>query len=138
GCVETDAVREDGARSCASCAVRSAEDWKKIRPLAPAAAPGYAAEIETIIRLRFDRRIGDAPVVPTIFSPLSLARKLSGDRLHSDLKEHPALGAGALEAITETLIKFAQLALAEGVSGIFYSIQAASRSGNSEEKYARF
>jgi uroporphyrinogen decarboxylase len=138
GCVETDAVREDGARPCASCAVRSAEDWKKIRPLDPAAAPGYSEEVETIIRLGFDRRIGDAPVVPTIFSPLSLARKLSGDRLQSDLKEHPALVAGALEAITETLIKFAQLALAEGVSGIFYSIQAASRSANSDENYARF
>src|SRR5262249_56192417 len=29
-------------------------------------------------------------------------------------------------------------ALTEGVSGIFYSIQAASRSANSEEEYARF
>src|SRR6267143_2144056 len=138
GCVESDAVREDGHRPCASCAVRSPEDWKKIRALDPAAAPGWAEEIETIIRLGFDRRIGDAPVVPTLFSPLSLARKLSGDRLSGDLREHPTLVAGALEAITETLIKFAQLALTEGVSGIFYSIQAASRSANSAEDYARF
>jgi uroporphyrinogen decarboxylase len=138
GCVESDAVREDGHRPCASCAVRSAEDWKKIRALDPAAAPGWAEEIETIIRLGFDRRIGDAPVVPTLFSPLSLAKKLSGDRLQRDLREHPDAVTGALEAITETLIKFAQLALTEGVSGIFYSIQAASRSANSEEDYARF
>ena len=138
GCVESDAVREDGHRPCASCAVRSPEDWKKIRALDPAAAPGWAEEIETIIRLGFDRRIGDAPVVPTLFSPLSLARKLSGDRLQHDLRDHPDAVTGALEAITETLIKFAQLALTEGVSGIFYSIQAASRSANSEEDYARF
>ena len=138
GCVESDAVREDGHRPCASCAVRSPEDWKKIRALDPAAAPGWAEEIETIIRLGFDRRIGDAPVVPTLFSPLSLAKKLSGDRLQRDLREHPDAVTGALEAITETLIKFAQLALTEGVSGIFYSIQAASRSANSEEDYARF
>jgi len=76
--------------------------------------------------------------VPTLFSPLSLAKKLSGDRLPHDLREHPDEVSGALEAITETLIKFAQLALTEGVSGIFYSIQAASRSANSEEDYARF
>ena len=138
GCVEGDAVREDGHRPCASCAVRSGEDWKEIRVLDPAVAPGYAGEIETIIRLGFDRRIGDAPVVPTLFSPLSLAKKLSGDRLQRDLRDHPAAVAGALEAITETLIKFALLALAEGVSGIFYSIQAASRSANSDEDYARF
>ena len=138
GCAEADAVLADGHRACASCAVRSAEDWRKIRALDPASAPGYAEELETIIHLGFDRRIGDAPVVPTLFSPLSLARKLSGDRLHADLREHPALVTGALEAITETLIAFALRALDEGVSGIFYSIQAASRSANSEEDYARF
>jgi uroporphyrinogen decarboxylase len=138
GCVEGDMVREDGHRPCAACAVRGPEDWKKIRVLDPGAAPGYAEEIETIIRLGFDRRIGDAPVVPTLFSPLSLAKKLSGDRLPRDLRDHPDAVTGALEAITETLIKFAELALTEGVSGIFYSIQAASRSAHSEEDYARF
>lgn len=138
GCVEADVVREDGHRPCASCAVKSAEDWKKIRALDPGGAPGYAEEIETIIRLGFDRRIGDAPVVPTLFSPLSLARKLSGDRLPHDLRKYSDAVTGALEAITETLIKFADLALTEGVSGIFYSIQAASGSVNSEEDYARF
>src|SRR5262249_34221821 len=60
------------------------------------------------------------------------------DRRPRDLFEHPDEVTGALEAITETLIKFAHLALTEGVSGIFYSIQAASRSANSEEDYARF
>jgi uroporphyrinogen decarboxylase len=76
--------------------------------------------------------------MPTLFSPLSLARKLSGERLPHDLRENPTLVVSALEAITETLITFALRALAEGVSGIFYSIQAASRSLNSEEDYARF
>jgi len=138
GCVEGDAVRDDGHRPCASCAVREPEDWKKIRVLDPAAAPGYAEELETIVRMGFDRRIGDAPALPTLFSPLSLARKLSGERLPRDLREHPTAVVGALEAITETLVKFALLTLTEGVSGIFYSIQAASRSANSEEDYARF
>src|SRR3989454_7383736 len=138
GCVESDTVREDGHRPCASCAVRSGDDWKTIRVLDPAAAPGYAEQVETIVRLGFDRRIGDAPVVPTLFSPLSLARKLSGDRLQRDLREHPALVKDALEAITETVIRFADLALTEGVSGIFYSIQAASRSLYAEAEYAEF
>jgi len=138
GCVEGDALREDGHRPCTSCAVRGVEDWKKIRPLDPGAAPGYIEQIETIVRMGFDRRIGDAPVLPTLFSPLSLARKLSGDRLQDHLREHPDRVRGALEAITETLVKFAALALAEGVSGIFYSIQAASLSVNAEEDYRRF
>jgi len=138
GCVEGEEVLPDGHRACASCAVRSADDWKRVRPLDPSTAPGYVEQIETIVRMGFDRRIGDAPVLPTLFSPLSLARKLSGDRLQADLREHPQLVADALEAIAETLIRFADLALREGVSGIFYSIQAASGSVHSEENYARF
>jgi len=138
GCVESDEVRPDGHRPCASCAVQRPEDWKKIRPLDPAAAAGWNQQLETIIRMGFDRRIGDAPVVPTLFSPLSLARKLSGERLNQDLREHPGLVKDALEAITETLVRFADVTLTEGVSGIFYSIQAASRSLYSEEQYAEF
>jgi uroporphyrinogen decarboxylase len=137
GCVESVEVRPDGHRPCESCAVRSAEDWRRIRPLDPGAAAGYVDQIETIIRMGFDRRI-DCPVMPTLFSPLSLARKLSGDRLNADLRQHPELVKAALEAITETLIRFADLALTEGVTGIFYSIQAASRSLHSEEEYLEF
>ncbi len=138
GCVEGEALREDGHRPCASCAVQSADDWKKIRALDPGSAPGWAEQIEAIVRMGFDRRVGDAPVLPTLFSPLSLARKLSGERLPHDLRAHPDLVRGALEAITETLVKFAARALAEGAAGIFYSIQAASGSVNTEDDYARF
>jgi uroporphyrinogen decarboxylase len=138
GCVESEEVLPTGHRACASCAVKHADDWKRIRALDPASAAGWVEELETIIRLGFDRRIGDAPVLPTVFSPLSLARKLSGNRLAHDLREHPEVVTGALEAITDTLIKFADLALREGVSGIFYSIQAASRSVLDPELYARF
>ncbi len=138
GCVEGDELRPDGHRPCVRCAVRDSGDWKKVRPLDPATAPGWSEHLETIVRMGFDRRIGDAPVLPTLFSPLSLARKLSGNRLTHDLRAEPGLVTDALEAIAETLARFAALALAEGVAGIFYSIQAASRSVSSPEDYARF
>ncbi len=138
GCVEGAEVRPDGHRPCARCAVRAAEDWKAIRPLDPTTAAGYDQQIEAIVRMGFDRRIGDAPVVPTLFSPLSLARKLSGERLGADLRERPGLVKDALEAITETLVRFAAVALTEGVAGIFYSIQAASLGLHSEAQYAEF
>jgi uroporphyrinogen decarboxylase len=73
-----------------------------------------------------------------LFSPLSLARKLSGTRLNDDLRTHPDLVRAALESITDTLIRFADVALTEGVSGIFYSIQAASLSQHTEAEYAEF
>jgi uroporphyrinogen decarboxylase len=138
GCVEADEPLPDGHRPCARCAVERAEDWRRIRAVDPATAESYVEQLETIVRLGFDRRIGDAPVLVTLFSPLSLARRLSGGRLDTDLWEHPTLVRDALEAITETQIRFADLALAEGVSGVFYSIQAASRAVLREEDYAEF
>ena len=138
GCVESEQVLPTGHRPCASCAVKTADDWKRIRPLDPASAEGWVEQLETIVRLGFDRRIGDAPVLATVFSPLSIARKLSGDRLATDLRERPDAVGAALDAIGQTVLRFNELALAEGIGGIFYSIQAASASVLDGETYARF
>src|SRR5207253_1927552 len=88
GCVESGEVSADGHRPCATCGVQSPADWAKIRPLDPAAAHGYAQQVETLIRMGGDGRV-DCAILPTLFSPLSVARKLSGDRLAADLREHP-------------------------------------------------
>lgn len=138
GCVESEHVLPTGHRPCASCAVKTADDWRRIRALDPAAAAGWVEQLETIVRLGFDRRIADAPVLATVFSPLSIARKLSGDRLATDARERPGLVAAAVDAIGETVMRFNELALAEGIGGIFYSIQTASRSVVDEATYARF
>ena len=137
GCTESAEVRPDGHRPCATCAVQSGADWAKIRPLDPAAADGYAPQVETLIRMGGDGR-ADCAILPTFFSPLSVARKLSGDRLATDLREHPEAVEAALEAITETLIRYAALVLDEGAEGIFYSIQAASLAVCTEAEFARF
>jgi uroporphyrinogen decarboxylase len=136
GCVEGDEVAPDGHRPCARHAVTSPDDWRKIRPLR-VEGTGWGGHLETIVRCLVDRRV-DCPTLPTVFSPLSLARKLSGDRLNYDLKENPGAVTDALEAITETVLAFAEACFVEGVEGIFYSIQAASTDWHTEEEYARF
>jgi uroporphyrinogen decarboxylase len=73
-----------------------------------------------------------------VFSPLSLARKLCGERLAYDLKENPQAVTDALEAITETILAFAEACFREGAEGFFYSVQAASTAVHTEEEYRRF
>jgi len=136
GCVESDEVRPDGHRPCARHAVSSPEDWKKIRPV-KMESTGWASHLETIIRCVVDKR-ADCSTMPTVFSPLSLARKLSGDRLNYDLKENPQAVSDALEAITETILAFAEACFREGAEGFFYSIQAASTTFHTEDEYRRF
>jgi uroporphyrinogen decarboxylase len=136
GCVESDEVMPDGHRPCARHAVDGPEDWKKIRPLR-IESTGWGAHLETILRCIVDRR-ADCSTLPTVFSPLSLARKLSGDRLNYDLKENPQAVTDALEAITETILRFAEACFREGAEGLFYSVQAASTDVHTEDDYARF
>ena len=136
GCVESEELAPDGHRPCLRHAVNAPEDWKKIRPVAMEST-GWASHIESVIRCVVDRR-ADCSVVPTVFSPLSLARKLSGDRLNYDIKENTRLVEDALVAITDTVLAFMEACFREGAEGIFYSIQAASHTFHTEEQYARF
>jgi uroporphyrinogen decarboxylase len=134
--VESEEPAPDGHRPCASHAVNAPDDWKKIRPV-PMESTGWASHVESVIRCVVDRR-ADCSVVPTVFSPLSLARKLSGDRLNYDLKENTHLVEDALTAITETILAFMEACFREGAEGIFYSVQAASHAFHTEDEYARF
>ncbi|MBI4610786.1 MAG: uroporphyrinogen decarboxylase [Candidatus Rokubacteria bacterium] len=136
GCVESDKVMPAGNRPCASHAVNAAGDWRKIKPL-DITTSAYGQHLEALVRIMVDKR-ADAPVVPTVFSPLTVARKLSGDRLNEDLRERPEAVTDALEAITDTLIRFATMCLDEEAAGIFYAIQAASHRFHTEEEYAKF
>jgi uroporphyrinogen decarboxylase len=136
GCVESDELAPDGHRPCLRHAVNAPEDWKKIRPVSMEST-GWASHLETIIRCVVDRR-ADASTIPTVFSPLSLARKLSGDRLNYDLKENTRLVEDALLAITETILAFMEACFREGGEGIFYSVQAASHAFHTEAEYQRF
>lgn len=122
GCTEAPEPGPDGARPCGRCAVIAPEDWRAIRPLDPVDAPGYRDVIETLVRIGFDRRIGDAPVLVTLPSPLTVAGRLCGGRLAPDLREWPGLVSDALRAITETHVRFAETCLAEGLAGILHAI----------------
>jgi uroporphyrinogen decarboxylase len=122
GCVEAEVPDADGSRPCAQCAVNRPEDWGGIRPLDPAAAPGYGEVVETLVRVGFDRRIGDAPVIVILPAPSTVAARLGGGRLGAHLREWPRLVGDALRAITETQTRFADLCLTEGLAGVLYAV----------------
>jgi uroporphyrinogen decarboxylase len=136
GCVEGEDVRPDGHRPCARHAVNSPDDWKRIRPV-ELASTGWGSHLETIVRCVLDKR-ADCPLFPTLFSALSLARKLAGDRIDRDLREHTSAVVDALEVITEMNLRLAQACFDEGAEGIFYSVQAATASLHTPEEYQRF
>ena len=114
----------NGAKQCTEHAVRSRADWVRIAPLDEGAG-ALGRELEAV-RLIARGRTDDAPILHTLFSPLTVARKLAGDRLVTDLRAEPAAVEPALDAITDTLARHARAALEAGADGFFFATQTAA------------
>jgi uroporphyrinogen decarboxylase len=98
--------------------------------------------------------IAGAPLIQTVFSPLSVltfliarpddptgeaALPVRFERLRGLLHEHPQVVHGALSAIAETLAGYAAASVDAGASGIFFAIVRLARAGVlSEQEYAAF
>jgi uroporphyrinogen decarboxylase len=122
-----------GAKQCTRHAVRSLADWARIKPL-DAGGGALGRELEAV-RLIVRGRDDDAPVLHTLFSPLTIARKLAGDRVGTDLREHPDAVTPALDAITETVARYAEASLAAGAEGLFFATQAATPESFTREEH---
>ncbi len=126
----------NGAKQCTSHAVQAIADWSRIKPLDPGAG-ALARELEAVRRIRQGRG-DDAPILMTVFSPLTIARKLAGDRVRDDLRAAPAAVTAALEAIGDTVARLARAALEAGADGLFYATQTATAEFLTEPESARF
>jgi uroporphyrinogen decarboxylase len=126
----------NGAKTCTQHAVTKVSDWEKLKPLDPGQG-ALGRELEAL-RLTVAGRSDDVPVLHTVFAPLTIARKLAGDRLRVDLRDHPDAVMAALDVITETVIRYVSAVGQAGADGIFYASQDASRDVLDEGEHARF
>jgi uroporphyrinogen decarboxylase len=125
----------EGTRDYTRRPIRAAEDWLALRPLDPrAGALGDQLRCLELIRAE----LPDAPIVQTIFNPLSQAKNLAGPDLPSMLRRHPREVKHGLEIIAATTVEFIRAAKAIGVDGIFLAVQHASASLLSEAEYREF
>ena len=124
GCQVAYTGSPNGAKQCTEHAVKTRDDWARIRPLDPGAG-ALGRELEAVRRIR-QGRADDAPILHTAFSPFTIARKLAGDRLREDMISAPDAVRAALEAITETTARHVRAALEAGADGIFFATQAAT------------
>lgn len=105
-------------------AIQHANDWRRLEVL-PATVGTWGKQL---LLTRHTKALAkpDVPIVQTIYSPLTVARKLAGDRVIHDLREYPAILHKALEIITETTIDFVKNNIAAGASGIFFATACAN------------
>jgi uroporphyrinogen decarboxylase len=136
GCKVAYAGSPNGAKQCTEHAVKRTADWARIRVLDPGAG-ALGRELEAV-RLIVKEKADDVPVLHTLFSPLTIARKLAGDQLAADLARNPKAVLQALEAVTETVIRHAAAALEAGADGVFFATQTGSPDVMSRDDKARF
>ena len=127
----------NGAKVCLEHAIRTPKDWRKIKPLAPEQG-AMGRELKCLRAVKAGRE-DNAPILQTLFSPLTVASKLSGpELLLRTLREEPDALLAALEVITETMISYARASFEAGAEGFFYATQMASRDRLSLAEHRKF
>jgi uroporphyrinogen decarboxylase len=127
----------EGTREYTQRAVLDPHGWQALTPLDP--TKGMLA-----IQLEALRLVGvglgeETPFIATIFSPLAQAKNLAGDeQLLSHLRSHPDSLHQGLETITQSTLRYIEVAKETGIDGIFYAIQHARYPLLSASEYERF
>lgn len=117
-------------------AVNAAEDWQKLRVL-----PGEYGTLGKQVQFaqHVYKAVGNTiPFIQIIYSPLTTAHNLAGDRLFDDMRNDPAMVHAALQVIADTTINFIRANIEAGVSGFFFATKCASHAFMSEQEYDAF
>ncbi len=114
-----------GARGLASGPINQMSDFGALAPAIPDrgslhAQLGVASTVRKAVPV-------DVPVLDTVFSPLTMAAKVSGRSARELVDASRAELHRGLERMAADCIAFAQADLANGIDGIFYAIQWAGQ-----------
>jgi uroporphyrinogen decarboxylase len=127
---------ENGARVVKQVGLHQPEEWNRLAKL-DVRKGVYGAQNRALAAAAKELK-GSAPVLQTVFSPLTTARKLAGEPTLEHLRKHPdALQAG-LKTITEVTIAFGEEALKAGAHGFFFATQLATTDVLAPAEYERF
>ena len=125
-----------GTRQTTIFPINTIGDWAKIKPVP--IDRGRNREVIEAARLVDERLGGQIPVLQTIFSPLTIAMKLSDGKVLAHLREDPSLVHEALHAITAVTRQLTAATLDRGAYGIFFATQCATTDLMSAEEYTEF
>jgi uroporphyrinogen decarboxylase len=126
----------NGARAVSVPGVRAPEDWRRLPRLD--AKKGVLGAQNAALALAAREWGGRLPILQTVFSPLTTARKLAGDALIAQLRSDPEAVEAGLRTITDTTIDFAIRSVEAGAHGLFFATQLATHDLLTVAEYERF
>ena len=126
----------NGARVVTEPGIKRPEDWRRLARLNP--AKGVLGDQNAALALAAKELRGAVPILQTVFSPLTTARKLGGEALIEHLRRHPDDVEAGLRVITDVTIEFSLAALKMGAHGLFFATQLATTDVLTIPEYERF
>jgi len=125
-----------GTRTVVRTGVTSVDQWPRLEQLE--VTKGYLGIQIAALQLVAEGIHDSAPILMTVLSPTTTARKLAGDRIFADLRRHPQVFGQGLQIIAETTARFALESIKAGAHGIFFATQCDSYRLLSEAEYLEF
>lgn len=129
-------VARGGVARVMSSPFRSTMDWAKL-PHPDIHAGALGRELRSLKLVR--DALPDVPIVFTLFSPMTVAAKLSNGAVHDQIREGGSSAVhAALASLTSLSIEYAQAALETGATGIFFAHQDTGRHLLSHDEFSEF
>lgn len=137
GCtIDSSDVPKGGVCRITSTPVHGPEDWLKIEPVS--LNGGALQREQEYLKLLLKKTNGEVPVVFTVFSPLTTAKKLCPDLIKHVKEGHGDKVKQALKAITETTCTLVRRVIELGADGIFFATQLSSYDLAEESFYREY
>ena len=125
-----------GTRTITRLGVTTVDQWPQLAQL-EVTQDYLGIQIEAL-RQAAEALNNSVPILQTIFSPLTTARKLAGDRIFTHLRLHPEPFKAGLQIIAETTARFALESVRAGAHGMFFATQCSTYRLLSAAEYQEF
>ncbi len=125
-----------GTRTTKRFPIASPADWASLAPLD--VHEGFNGMVLEAVRRTRALLDSDVPLLQTIFSPLTVAMKLSNGEAVRYTESHPEQLRAGLAVIAEVTRRFAEASLAAGADGFFFATQCADEAVMSVAAYREF
>ncbi|MEE9417239.1 MAG: uroporphyrinogen decarboxylase family protein [Acidimicrobiales bacterium] len=112
----------EGSRDYTFRPIETADDWAIIEPLDPSKG-ALAVQLQSLHELRQGLGPG-TPIIASVFSPLTQASYLASNPIMlSHLRSQPDRLHSALKSLTETTLRYVEMAKEAAIDGIYYVVQ---------------
>jgi uroporphyrinogen decarboxylase len=125
-----------GNRTTTKQAIASVDAWENLKPTD--VGIGFNGMVLEALRKARAAIDPEVPFLQTIFSPLTIAQKMTDGQIVDQLRSHPDTIHAALRVITDVTRAMVKASYEAGADGLFFASQLTTRDVMDEAEYREF